>query len=392
MDKLEPPGVLSLTGNVAENWKKFKQRFDVYMTATGASEKGDKQKACIFLHVVGEEAVQVYNTFVFDDGDEYKLKKILEKFEAYCTPKRNTTYERHKFFTRVQRSDETIDQYVTELRTMAKNCEFGDLVDSLIRDRIICGVPDNALKERLLRTVDLTLDKALATCRAAESTKEQIKSIVPSSEVHAVGTKPKDKKVWVPKKGKSCAQLCGRCGYDDSHKTCPAMGQICIKCNGANHFAKVCKSKGKQNSMKKKMPKKKHIHDIQDEQAFFIDALETVHSDKPEDWRVTLCTNGKGINYKLDTGSQVNILLEKQYYSLRWKPKLHQTNIQLMSYSKHSIPVLGACVLEVTHLGKAAKVYFVIVQDASTAILGGKSLRQVRTSKTHIYNRKLYKD
>lgn len=126
MDKLEPPGVLSLTGNVAENWKKFKQRFDVYMTATGASEKGDKQKACIFLHVVGEEAVQVYNTFVFDDGDEYKLKKILEKFEAYCTPKRNTTYERHKFFTRVQRSDETIDQYVTELRTMAKNSEFGE--------------------------------------------------------------------------------------------------------------------------------------------------------------------------------------------------------------------------------------------------------------------------
>lgn len=42
-----------------------------------------------------------------------------------------------------------------------------------------------------------------------------------------------------------------------------------------------------------------------------------------------------------------------------------------MSYSKHSIP--GACVLEVTHLGKAAKVYFVIVQDASTAILGVKA-------------------
>lgn len=44
-----------------------------------------------------------------------------------------------------------------------------------------------------------------------------------------------------------------------------------------------------------------------------------------------------------------------------------------MSYSKHSIPVLGACVLEVTHLGNAAKVYFVIVQDASTAILGIKA-------------------
>ncbi|XP_062611128.1 uncharacterized protein K02A2.6-like [Saccostrea cucullata] len=44
-----------------------------------------------------------------------------------------------------------------------------------------------------------------------------------------------------------------------------------------------------------------------------------------------------------------------------------------MLYSKQCIPVLGACVLEVSHQGKAAKVYFVIVQDASTAILGVKA-------------------
>ena len=136
MDKLEPPAGLILTGNVAENWKKFKQRFDVYMTASGAGEKEDKQKACILLHVIGEEALQVYNTFQFGEGQEFELDTILEKFERYCTPKKNTTYERHKFFTRVQRSEETIDQYVTELRTMTKNCEFGDLSDSLIRDHM----------------------------------------------------------------------------------------------------------------------------------------------------------------------------------------------------------------------------------------------------------------
>lgn len=43
---------------------------------------------------------------------------------------------------------------------------------------------------------------------------------------------------------------------------------------------------------------------------------------------------------------------------------MHQWQENQLQNSKHSIPVLGACVLEVTHQGKAAKVYFVIVQDA----------------------------
>jgi hypothetical protein len=79
------------------------------------------------------------------------------------------------------------------------------------------------------------------------------------------------------------------------------MGQICNKCNGANHYAKVCRLKIKTSNIKKKPHKTKHAHDIQDEQDFFINALETDHPDKPEEWRVLLLTNGKGINYKLDT-------------------------------------------------------------------------------------------
>ena len=83
-------------------------------------------------------------------------------------------------------NDETIDQYVTELRTKARTCEFGDLTDSLIRDRFICGIPDNGLRERLLRTQDLTLDKAISICRAAENTKEHLKEMA-SDTMHTQG-------------------------------------------------------------------------------------------------------------------------------------------------------------------------------------------------------------
>ena len=53
---------------------------------------------------------------------------------------------------------------------MADNCEFRDLRDSFIRDRIVLGVTDNHMRERLLRVPDLTLEKALEISRAAEAT------------------------------------------------------------------------------------------------------------------------------------------------------------------------------------------------------------------------------
>ena len=63
---LPPPSPLELTGNVAESWKKFKQRFQLYLDATGGSEKEDKQQTSIFLHVFGEAALEVYNMFKGD--------------------------------------------------------------------------------------------------------------------------------------------------------------------------------------------------------------------------------------------------------------------------------------------------------------------------------------
>ncbi|KAJ8017623.1 hypothetical protein HOLleu_44834 [Holothuria leucospilota] len=60
--------------------------------------------------------------------------------------------------------------------------------DSLIGDRIICGIPENALKERQQREKDLTLSKAVQICRVAETTRSQMKELQTDDvvSVHAV--------------------------------------------------------------------------------------------------------------------------------------------------------------------------------------------------------------
>ena len=54
-----------------------------------------------------------------------------------------------RFFTRAQKPGETVEQHATELRNRSETCEFGGLTDSLIKDRLVCGIPDNGLRERL---------------------------------------------------------------------------------------------------------------------------------------------------------------------------------------------------------------------------------------------------
>ena len=55
-----------------------------------------------------------------------------------------------------------INQYVTE---------------SLEKDRLVCGVLGSRLRERLLREIDLMLEKAVAICKASELSQFQLKAL-----------------------------------------------------------------------------------------------------------------------------------------------------------------------------------------------------------------------
>ena len=99
MDKLTPPDPLDLdSSNVSDVWRKWKQHFELFSLASSLSSKDAGIQAATLLHVVGPDALEVYNTFSWEqDGDNQKVAKILEKFEAYCVPRRNITWERHVF-------------------------------------------------------------------------------------------------------------------------------------------------------------------------------------------------------------------------------------------------------------------------------------------------------
>ncbi|KAI8438613.1 hypothetical protein MSG28_011051 [Choristoneura fumiferana] len=111
---------------------------------------------------------------------------VLTAFKNHFDQKKNLTVERHRFFTRNQVDGETIEQYAYDLKKLSSSCEFGDLCDSLIKDRLVCGVTSKAIRERLLREEDLTLTKAMEICRAAIVSKIYSEKIVQESRERSV--------------------------------------------------------------------------------------------------------------------------------------------------------------------------------------------------------------
>ena len=139
------------------------------------------------MTTIGEKARDVYYTFTFaTEGDDMKLDSVIAKFDEYFSPRKNLPYTRFKFFTYNQTNGQTIDEYVTELKSRSRHCEFGTLKESLIRDRIVAGIQDAKVRERLLRETDLSLDKAISICRASEATKKQVEEMATSPVVDNV--------------------------------------------------------------------------------------------------------------------------------------------------------------------------------------------------------------
>jgi len=139
---------------------------------------------------------------------------------------------------------ETVDNFVAELKTLAKTCNFCDcLSDSLIRDRIVLGIKNEQTTKKLLRMRDLTLNRCIDVCRSEEVTSMQMKSFSESVDsVHQVKRKgknserPSDGKLNMESKKISCKF----CGYEHplEKKKGPAWVKTCIKCKQKNHFAK----------------------------------------------------------------------------------------------------------------------------------------------------------
>ncbi|GFT76650.1 uncharacterized protein NPIL_352971 [Nephila pilipes] len=128
MEAFRPPVPLKFSlGNVKEKGRKWRQELENYLLATEKDEPADKIKIAILLNVLGREELEIYNTFKFESPEsKANYSEVLQKFEDYCSPLQNVVYGRYNFFffSCVQLEGQTIESYITRLKTLASTCKF----------------------------------------------------------------------------------------------------------------------------------------------------------------------------------------------------------------------------------------------------------------------------
>ena len=245
----------------AELWPKWLKRFERYRVASGLKNKPNADQVSILLYSMGDCADYILSTLtVNEEIDTYDDVKTA--LDEYFKVRRNVICERARFNKRTQSPGEPVDTFIQDLYKLSESCDYGNLREDLIRDRIVVGVYTNysdALSDTLQAKSDLSLKKAIELSRQAEARKHNLEYVRENTAAtnktvdyvkpahainkHKAGAKPKAKNYptadsSTTTRTHSC-KWCGRSRHDRRH--CPAREAICRNCQRKGHFHSVCR-------------------------------------------------------------------------------------------------------------------------------------------------------
>ena len=230
--------------NQAEEWRRWEKSSKIYYAAAELASKTVITQVAILLHCAGEAARDIFDDFDLAlDSEDTTCDVVLAKFRDYYNPRRKPAFESYKFWQRQQAEGEPFDKWLTELRIIASNCEFGTSTDRQLRDKILFGTNDDTARQRMLEEDNLTLAKAINICHSMEAAKTQLRVMTTRSKtdtvtVHELHNEGKSKAVR-PSRFANCRN-CGT--FKHQPRQCPAYDKTCYKCGKRNHFAAVCRS------------------------------------------------------------------------------------------------------------------------------------------------------
>ena len=216
-------------------WRRWLERFEVYLVAANVTQ--DAQKRALLLHLAGERVYEIYETLDVPAGYDDLKNALTDKF----SPAQNKEYERFNFRKAMQEKEESLDQFCTRLRQLAKFCQFADK-EAELKSQLIMGCRSAQLRRKAL-SEDINLENLLQFGRAKEVAEEQARRMESDSSGAVAERVNKMKKAKPQKMSK---KSCYRCGGEYPHQgECPAINKDCRKCGKKGHFSKVCRTRNK---------------------------------------------------------------------------------------------------------------------------------------------------
>jgi len=381
-------------GDLASEWATWRRQFEWYIKATRSTEEDEEVLVGVLIMLLGSEGLKIYDTFVFTvDGDEKKIRSVLQEFSNYFQPRKSEVYERSKFLRRRQKPGESCETWLIELKTLIKSCGYKDQEESILRDQLVMGVNDPTVYEKLLYEEKLTLKSAIDIIRACELSKSRVDEMrgteAPAASVHRLTTGSGRGGGNRGSSSPSDLKQCSNCSRRHPRDKCWAADKSCNTCGNIGHLAKCCRS-----SQAKKTQPSGSVNALSGDSASGhqdhqrgekLDAITAgmsadyfvIHQLSEEssssEWYEKLDLEGQQVNTKLDSGATCNVLPVSVLSRFPPERRRLRPGPRVKSYgaSQRWLKVLGLWTCKLRHRGKIWVVDFVVVDEpGQPAILG----------------------
>ena len=216
-----------------EDWRSYTERLGQYFIANQIT--GEERKRAFLLSICGPQTYQLMRNILAPTAkpEDKNFEELVSLVEGHKNPKPSVIVRRYNFNSRTRKPEETVAEYVAELRKLAEYCAFGSDVEDMLRDRIVCGISDTRLQKRLLTEKDLTYKSALELAQSWEAAELNAKDIQ---------KQPSGMNLYrVFQDNRSTTFY--RCGGQHFPQNCKFKQVRCHACQKTGHLARVCRSR-----------------------------------------------------------------------------------------------------------------------------------------------------
>jgi hypothetical protein len=357
-------------GKDIESYNLWVSQFQRYIRVT---KPEDADKLDLFLLCAGTKAAKFYNEVTWADLTQAEKDAGVTEYSRavdFVTRKfaagKNVLSERIRLYSTKQKSGQSLNDFLSELRQVAKYCNFPTAFsDEALRDAFCQGLLSEATKRAVCRAFatasqrnkQFSLDDAVsageieeaALQTSGQSVGETFSVAATSSKSGGGGAK---KKFESPKlQSGEGRRRCHWWGSFNIHgkADCPAMDKKCRKCGKVGHFESVCLGS-------RSVAVVDALSDSDSD-----DFIRCISSSKKRQRRfVKGLVNGVEVPWLLDSGSDITVVSETvarklnlKFQAMRSSAKsVSNTSIQLLGSCRTSIELDGTTIQEQIHVAK----------------------------------------
>ena len=390
-----------------EDFDSYCSRVNMYFVANDIK---DEKKVAAFFTLAGPKVFGLARDLLSPaKPEESTFDVILKTLKQYYKPKPVLIYERYKFYSRSQKSGESVNDFVVALKALAHTCDFGTTLSEMLRDRFVMGLFSDKIQQVLLAESDLTFDKAVSMATAREIASKDVQAMSSGSVHYVPGSQsgPKKKNSTFSSKNRAFGKSksgdtssssvgsntpktpCTGCGKLHWKRECPFKNATCHACKQKGHIKKVCfQSKSKPTS--EKAQTKSNVNFAECNNLFVestgdpsYDYVYSVGGARADPIVLDVLLNTVRVPMELDTGATCTLIPRSQYERL-WpvtseRPVLGSSSVALNAYGGIPLKIAGeidvAARLENGSEVSSARV--VVVDGEGPCLLGRDLIRRL---------------